>query len=75
MPGFCKIYLHGAGVIMTKGENKLKEINNECTEEHQVSQRDIYKKKIVEIVAAIENVNMLKRIYQLAEYIHIHKIE
>ncbi len=60
---------------MTKGENKLKEINNECTEEHQASQRDIYKKKIVEIVAAIENVNMLKRIYQLAEYIHIHKIE
>ncbi len=53
----------------------MKEINNECTEEYQEAQRDIYKKKIVRIVLAINDVSMLKRIYQLAEYIHIHKIE
>ena len=60
---------------MDKGGNKLKEINNECTEEYQEAQNDIYKKKIVEIVLAIKDVSMLKRIYQLAEYIHIQKIE
>lgn len=34
-----------------------------------------YKKEIIEMVKKIESVKILKRIYQLTEYLYIHKKE
>ena len=34
-----------------------------------------YKQKIIELIEKIENQEVLKRIYQLAEYLYIHKKE
>lgn len=34
-----------------------------------------YKRKIIELVEKIENPVILKRIYQLVEYLYIHKEE
>ncbi len=41
----------------------MKEINNECTEEYQKAQRNIYKEKIIEIVETIESPAILNSIY------------
>lgn len=38
-------------------------------------EKDYYKQKIIELVEKIENPAILKRIYQLAEYLYIHKQE
>lgn len=35
--------------------------------------KDYYKEKIIEMVEVIENPQTLKRIYQLTEYLYIHK--
>ena len=32
-----------------------------------------YKKKIIEILDKIDNIKLLKRIYELAEYLYIYK--
>lgn len=37
--------------------------------------KEFYKQKITELVEKIENPAILKRIYQLAEYLYIHKQE
>lgn len=38
-------------------------------------EKDYYKDKITELVEKIENPAILRRIYQLAEYLYIHKEE
>lgn len=38
-------------------------------------EKNYYKKKITELVEKIENLAILRRIYQLAEYLYIHKEE
>lgn len=37
--------------------------------------KEFYKEKITELVEKIENPAILKRIYQLTEYLYIHKEE
>lgn len=38
-------------------------------------EKDFYREKIIELVDKIENLKILKRIYQLTEYLYIHKKE
>lgn len=38
-------------------------------------EKKFYKEKIVEMVEKIENLVILKRIYQLTEYLYVHKEE
>ena len=38
-------------------------------------EKEYYKEKIIEMVGKIENPIFLKRIYQLSEYLYIHKKE
>lgn len=40
-----------------------------------VKEKEYYKKKIVEMVGKIENLETLKRIYRLAEYLYVHNKE
>lgn len=40
-----------------------------------MEEKEEYKRKIIELVEKIENPAILKRIYQLAEYLYIHKEE
>ena len=40
-----------------------------------LKEKTYYKDKIVEMVGKIENPIFLKRIYQLSEYLYIHKKE
>lgn len=44
-----------------------------CTD--NFSEKKYYKEKITELVEKIENPAILRRIYQLAEYLYIHKEE
>lgn len=44
-----------------------------CTE--SLREKNYYKDKIIELVEKIENPAILRRIYQLAEYLYIHKKE
>lgn len=37
--------------------------------------KEEYRKKVIELVEKIENPCFLKRIYQLTEYLYIHKKE
>ncbi len=37
------------------------------------NEKEIYRKRIVEMVGKIEDQSILKRIYQLAEYLYIRK--
>ena len=37
------------------------------------NEKEIYREKIVEMVGEIESLEILKRIYQLTEYLYIHK--
>lgn len=39
------------------------------------NEKDFYKEKITKLVEKIENPTILKRIYQLAEYLYIQKVE
>lgn len=36
-------------------------------------EKELYRKNIIEMVESIENVEILKRIYELTEYLCIHK--
>ncbi len=38
-------------------------------------EKELYKKKIILMVEAIESLSILKRIYQLIEYLYIYKEE
>lgn len=38
-------------------------------------EKELYKKNIIFMVEAIESLPILKRIYQLVEYLYIHKKE
>ena len=38
-------------------------------------EKEYYKKKIIEMLEKIENLAFLKRIYELSEYLYIHKEE
>ena len=40
-----------------------------------MSEVNNYKEEIIEMVEKIESVKILKRIYQLTEYLYIHKKE
>lgn len=40
-----------------------------------MSEVNNYKEEIIEMVKKIESVKILKRIYQLTEYLYIHKKE
>lgn len=40
-----------------------------------MEEKEEYKRKIIELVEKIENPAFIKRIYQLAEYLYIHKQE
>lgn len=44
-----------------------------CTE--NLREKNYYKDRIIELVEKIENPAILRRIYQLAEYLYIHKEE
>lgn len=37
------------------------------------NEKEIYKKEIIEMVKKIEDLEILKRIYQLVEYLYIHQ--
>lgn len=39
------------------------------------NEKEFYKEKITKLVEKIENPTILKRIYQLAEYLYIQKVE
>ncbi len=39
----------------------------------KTKEKELYQKNIIEMLQKIENVVALKRIYQLTEYLYIHK--
>lgn len=39
------------------------------------SEKEYYRQKIIEMVEKIQNIEFLKRIYRLAEYLYINKKE
>ncbi len=44
-------------------------------EKENLNKKNFDKEKIIELVEKIENPAILRRIYQLAEYLYIHKEE
>lgn len=65
----CENYFKGTNVLV---ENNS-EVKNKSHGTDVLDTKEYYKQRIVEIVNKIGDAGLLKRIYNLAEYLYIHK--
>ncbi len=77
----CENYFKGTNVLVedaSKVENQYEvennsEVKNKSHGTDVLDTKEYYKQRIVEIVNKIGDAGLLKRIYNLAEYLYIHK--
>ena len=59
----CTIYIRYRNIFNDKGGAEVKKVKKKYTEENQSEQKNIYKKKIIEIVTTIDNPAIINSIY------------